>query len=140
MVDSTTCMVEIETYVVVHGCGVMINPVIVDGQILYGTAQEIGSAFFEKLRFDEAGQPLVTTFMDCLIPTTMEIPPIEIHHMESRSSLNPLGVKGAGEGGAIPAATAFCGDVEDVREPLGACVRARPLDPPTVLAMIEGRE
>ena len=138
VVDSATGMVEIEKYVVVHDCGVMINPAIVDGQILGGTAQGIGSAFYEKLRFDEAGQPLVTTFMDYLIPTAMEIPPIEIHHMESRSSLNPLGVKGVGEGGAIPAAAAFTGAVEDALEPFGACIRAHPLDPPTVLAMIEG--
>ena len=137
-VDVATGMVEIETYVVVHDCGVMINPAIVDGQILGGTAQGIGGAFYEKLRFDEAGQPLVTTFMDYLIPTAMEIPPIEIHHMESRSSLNPLGVKGVGEGGAIPAAAAFCGAVEDALAPFGATVRAHPLDPPAVLAMIEG--
>ena len=139
VVDSATGMVEIEKYVVVHDCGVMINPAIVDGQILGGTAQGIGSAFYEKLRFDEAGQPLVTTFMDYLIPTAMEIPPIEIHHMESRSNLNPLGVKGVGEGGAIPAAAALAGAVEDALEPFGACIRAHPLDPPTVLAMIEGR-
>ena len=138
VVDSATGMVEIEKYVVVHDCGVMINPAIVDGQILGGTAQGIGGAFYEKLRFDAQGQPLVTTFMDYLIPTAMEIPPIEIHHMESRSSLNPLGVKGVGEGGAIPAAAAFAGAVEDALAPFGATVTAHPLDPPTVLAMIEG--
>ncbi len=138
VVDAATGMVEIERYVVVHDCGVMINPTIVDGQILGGTAQGIGGAFYEKLRFDEAGQPLVTTFMDYLIPTAMEIPPIEIHHMESRCSLNPLGVKGVGEGGAIPAASAFCGAIEDALEPFGATVRHAPLDPPAVLAMIEG--
>ena len=70
----------------------------------------------------------------------MEIPPIEIHHMESRSSLRPLGVKGVGEGGAIPAAAAFCGAVEVALKPFAATVRAHPLDPPAVLAMIEGRE
>ena len=139
VVDAATGMVEIERYVVVHDCGVMINPTIVDGQILGGTAQGIGGAFYEKLRFDEAGQPLVTTFMDYLIPTAMEIPPIEIHHMESRCSLNPLGVKGVGEGGAIPAAAALCGAVEDALAPFGAVVRAHPLDPPAILAMIEGR-
>ncbi len=138
-VDTATGMVEIERYVVVHDCGVMINPTIVDGQILGGTAQGIGGAFYEKLRFDEAGQPLVTTFMDYLIPTAMEIPPIEIHHMESRCSLNPLGVKGVGEGGAIPAAAALCGAVEDALAPFGATIRAHPLDPPAILAMIEGR-
>ena len=139
VVDTATGMVEFETYVVVHDCGVMINPTIVEGQILGGTAQGIGGAFYEKLRFDEAGQPLVTTFMDYLIPTAMEIPPIEIHHMESRCSLNPLGVKGVGEGGAIPAAAAFAGAVEDALAPFGATVRAVPLDPPAILAMIEGR-
>ena len=139
VVDVATGMVEIETYVVVHDCGVMINPTIVEGQILGGTAQGIGGAFYEKLRFDEDGQPLVTTFMDYLIPTAMEIPPIEIHHMESRCSLNPLGVKGVGEGGAIPAAAAFAGAVEDALEPFGVTVRAVPLDPPAILAMIEGR-
>jgi len=139
VVDIATGMVEIETYVVVHDCGVMINPTIVEGQILGGTAQGIGGAFYEKLRFDEDGQPLVTTFMDYLIPTAMEIPPIEIHHMESRSSLNPLGVKGVGEGGAIPAAAAFAGAVEDALEPFGATIRAVPLDPPAILALIEGR-
>ena len=139
VVDGATGMVEIEKYVVVHDCGVMINPSVVDGQIFGGTAQGIGGAFYEKLRFDEAGQPLVTTFMDYLIPTAMEIPPIEIHHMESRCSLNPLGVKGVGEGGTIPAAAAFAGAVEDALEPFNATIRAVPLDPPAVLAMIEGR-
>ena len=138
-VDIATGMVEIENYVVVHDCGVMINPAIVEGQVLGGTAQGIGGAFYEKLAFDEDGQLLTTTFMDYLIPTAMEIPPIEIHHMESRSSLNPLGVKGVGEGGAIPAAAAFAGAVEDALEPFGATVRAVPLDPPAVLAMIKGR-
>ena len=137
-VDVATGMVGIERYVVVHDCGAMINPTIVDGQILGGTAQGIGGAFYEKLRFDEAGQPLTTTFMDYLIPTAMEIPPIEIHHMESRCSLNPLGVKGVGEGGAIPAAAALCGAVEDALAPFGATIRAHPLDPPAVLALIEG--
>ena len=140
VVDIATGMVEIEKYVVVHDCGVMINPSIVDGQILGGTAQGIGGAFYEKLRFDEGGQPLVTTFMDYLIPTAMEIPPIEIHHMESPCSLNPLGVKGVGEGGAIPAAAAFAGAVEDRAGAL-RCHRPRrvPLDPPAILALIEGR-
>ena len=138
VVDTATGMVEIEKYVVVHDCGVMINPTIVEGQIYGGTAQGIGGAFYEKLRFDDDGQPLVTTFMDYLIPTAMEIPPIEIHHMESRSSLNPLGVKGVGEGGAIPAAAAFAGAVEDALQPFGATIRAHPLDPPTILALIEG--
>ena len=140
VVDTATGMVEIERYVVVHDCGVMINPAIVEGQILGGTAQGIGGAFYEKLRFDEAGQPLVTTFMDYLIPTAMEIPPIEIHHMESRSSLNPLGVKGVGEGGAIPAAAAFAGAVEDALEPFGVTIRSHPLDLPAILALIDGHD
>jgi carbon-monoxide dehydrogenase large subunit len=139
-VDIGTGMVDIEKYVVVHDCGVMINPTIVEGQVLGGTAQGIGGAFYEKLIFDDDGQLLTTTFMDYLIPTAMEIPPIEIHHMESRSSTNPLGVKGVGEGGAIPVAAAFAGAIEDALEPFGARVRAVPLNPPAILAMIEGIE
>ena len=96
VVDVATGMVEIETYVVVHDCGVMINPTIVEGQILGGTAQGIGGAFYEKLRFDEDGQPLVTTFMDYLIPTAMEIPPIEIITWRAAAASTPWASKGWG--------------------------------------------
>ena len=79
------------------------NPTIVEGQILGGVAQGIGGALYEKIVYDEAGQPLTTTYMDFLMPTAMEIPEIEIVHLETPSPLNPLGIKGAGEAGAIAA-------------------------------------
>ncbi len=138
-VDIETGMVKIERYVVVHDCGVMINPMIVEGQILGATAQGIGGTFYEKLVFDEAGQLLTTTFMDYLIPTAMEIPPIEIHHLNHPSSLNPLGVKGVGEGGVMPVAPAFALAVEDALKPYGAHINAVPFGPPDVLALIERR-
>ena len=103
-----------------------------------------GRAFYEKLRFDEAGQPLVTTFMDCLIPTTMEIPPIEIHNMESRSSLNPVGRQGRGRGRRDPGAIHGRCPLRRRRGRAGTPRRVRPRPPPrshlTVLAMIEGEE
>jgi len=139
-VDIETGMVRIERYVVVHDCGVAINPMIVDGQVLGATAQGIGGTFYEKLHFDEAGQLLTTTFMDYLIPTAMEIPHIELHHLNRRSSLNPLGVKGIGEGGVMPVAPAFALAVEDALKPWGAHISAVPFGPPEVLAMIEGRQ
>jgi carbon-monoxide dehydrogenase large subunit len=138
-VDVETGMVRIERYVVVHDCGTMINPLIVEGQILGATAQGIGGTFYERLVFDEAGQLITTTFMDYLIPTAMEIPPIEIHHLDHPSSLNPLGVKGVGEGGVMPVAPAFAAAVEDALKPYGGHINAVPFGPPDVLAMVEGR-
>jgi CO/xanthine dehydrogenase Mo-binding subunit len=136
-VDIETGMIRIERYVVVHDCGMMINPTIVEGQILGAVAQGIGGTFYERLVFDEAGQLLTTTFMDYLIPTAMEVPPIEIRHLDKPSSLNPLGVKGVGEGGVMPVAPAFAAAVEDALAPFGARINAVPFGPPDVLAMIE---
>ena len=138
-VDIETGMVKIERYVVVHDCGVMINPMIVEGQILGATAQGLGGTFYEKLVFDDAGQLLTTTFMDYLIPTAMEIPHIEIHHLDRPSSLNPLGVKGVGEGGVMPVAPAFALAVEDALKASGGHINAVPFGPPDVLALIEKR-
>ena len=138
-VDIETGMVKIERYVVVHDCGVMINPMIVEGQILGAIAQGLGGTFYEKLVFDDAGQLLTTTFMDYLIPTAMEIPHIEIHHLDRPSSLNPLGVKGVGEGGVMPVAPAFALAVEDALKASGGHINAVPFGPPDVLALIEKR-
>jgi CO/xanthine dehydrogenase Mo-binding subunit len=131
--------IGIERYVVVHDCGVMINPAIVDGQVPGATAQGIGGAFHEKLHFDDAGQLLTTTFVDYLIPTAMEIPHIELHHVSHPSSLNPLGVKSVGESGVMPVAPALAAAVEDALRPFGAKINAVPFGPPDVLAAIERR-
>lgn len=112
-VDPDTMDVEIQRYVVVHDCGKVINPLILDGQVHGGVAQGIGNAFYEELVYDENGQLLNASFMDYLLPTSEEMPPIEVGHEETPSPLNPLGVKGAGEAGAIPVGPAFVQAVED---------------------------
>jgi CO/xanthine dehydrogenase Mo-binding subunit len=112
-VDEATSQVEILRYVVVHDCGTVINPMIVDGQIHGGVALGIGNAFYEELVFDEFGGAGNASFMDYLLPTATDVPPIETAHLETPSPLNPLGTKGVGEAGAIPVAAAFAQAVEN---------------------------
>ncbi|MDW8060500.1 MAG: aerobic carbon-monoxide dehydrogenase large subunit [Thermomicrobium sp.] len=114
---------------VVHDCGKMINPLVVEGQVHGGIAQGIGGAFYEKLHYDENGQLLNASFMDFLMPTTMEIPRMEIAHQETPSPLNPLGVKGVGEAGAIPMPAVVAAAVEDALRPFGVRITRMPLDP-----------
>ncbi|MFQ5421820.1 MAG: molybdopterin cofactor-binding domain-containing protein, partial [Anaerolineae bacterium] len=106
-VDPETMLVDIKKYVVVHDCGEVINPLILDGQIHGGVAQGIGNAFYEKIAYDEQGQLLTGSFMDYLLPTSLDMPPIEIGHETTPSPMNPMGIKGAGEAGAIPTAPLF---------------------------------
>ena len=116
-------------YVVVHDCGRVINPLILEGQIQGGVAQGIGNAFYEQLVFDENGQLLNASFMDYLLPTALDVPRIEIGHVETPSPLNPLGIKGAGEAGAIPAAALFAQAVEDALRVPGLEILEIPLGP-----------
>ena len=115
-VDPETMMAEIKKYVVVHDCGTMINPLVVEGQIHGGVAQGIGNAFFEQLVFDEQGQILNATLADYLIPTSLDIPELIVDHRETPSTLNPLGIKGVGEAGAIPVGPLFAQALEDALE------------------------
>ena len=117
--DPGTMDVKILNYVVVHDCGEVINPLILDGQIHGGVAQGIGNAFYEQLHYDSNGQLLNASFMDFLIPTANEIPHMITAHQVTPSPLNPLGVKGAGEAGAIPVAALFAQAVEDALESAG---------------------
>src|SRR6266849_561924 len=128
-VDPDTGMLNILKYVVVHDCGRVINPMILEGQIRGGVAQGIGGAFYERLVYDESGQLLTQTFMDYLLPTAMEIPPIEIAHLESPSPLNPLGVKGAGEAGVIPVIALFAQAIDDALSDFGIRITEMPLSP-----------
>ncbi len=128
-VDPDTMLVEIKRYVVVHDCGAVINPLILDGQIHGGVAQGIGNAFYEELAFDENGQLLNASFMDYLLPTATDVPPIEIGHVETPSPLNPLGVKGAGEAGAIPTGALFAQVVEDALTDFNLEILEIPLSP-----------
>jgi len=112
-VDPETAQVEIKRYVVVHDCGRVINPMIVDGQIHGGVAHGIGNAFYEQLVYDEEGQLLNASFMDYLLPTATDVPHVETAHRETPSPLNPIGAKGVGEAGAIPTGALFAQAVED---------------------------
>ncbi len=140
-VDIATGDVKILRYVVQHDCGTVVNPTVVEGQIHGGVAQGIGGALYERIVYDDQGQPLAATFMDFLLPTTMEIPEIEIIHTETPSPLNPLGIKGVGEAGAIPVPALIAEAVDDALAPFGVRVREMPLNPSRVLELVaEGRE
>jgi CO/xanthine dehydrogenase Mo-binding subunit len=128
-VDPETMDVDIQKYVVVHDSGRVINPLIVDGQIHGGVAQGVGNAFYERVVYDEHGQLLSGTFMDYLLPTSLDVPPIEVGHRETPSPLNPLGIKGAGEAGAIPTGPLFVQALEDALQLEGLEIREIPLSP-----------
>jgi CO/xanthine dehydrogenase Mo-binding subunit len=112
-VDAETMGLEIRKYVVVHDCGAVINPLVLAGQIRGGTAQGIGNAYYERLAFDENGQLLTITLADYLLPTALDVPDLTLAHTVTPSPLNPLGVKGAGEAGAIPVGPLFAQALED---------------------------
>lgn len=113
-IDPETGKLHILRYVIVHDCGPMINPLIVEGQIHGGLSNGLGGAVYEEIVHDESGQPLATTFSDYLIPSATEMPEkIEIYHLETPSPLNPLGVKGVGEAGVIPVAAVIASAVQD---------------------------
>ncbi len=112
-VDPDTMMIEIKRYVVVHDCGTVINPMIVNGQIHGGVAQGIGNGYYEQLVFDDTGQLLNASLADYLIPTALDVPRIEVAHTVTGSPLNPLGIKGVGEAGAIPVGAVMAQAIED---------------------------
>jgi carbon-monoxide dehydrogenase large subunit len=139
-VDPETGFVELLRYVVVHDCGREINPMVVDGQIRGGVAQGIGGALLEEVVYDEEGQLLNGTLADYLVPTAEEVPPVELERRETPSRLNPLGVRGVGEGGAIAPPAAIANAVEDALSRRGggqprAIVRRTPLTPPYVRSL-----
>ena len=112
--DPETAEITILKYAVVHDCGHLINPMIVEGQIHGGVAQGVGGALYERMAYDESGQLLNASFMDFLMPYVTEVPDgIDIDHLETPSPLNPLGIKGAGEAGVIPSAAVFAAAIED---------------------------
>jgi carbon-monoxide dehydrogenase large subunit len=135
-VDVETGDVRFLRYVVVHDCGVLVNPMVVDGQIQGGIAQGVGGALFERIVYDDTGQLLMASFMDFLIPTSADVPAPLIDHLETPSPLNPLGIKGVGEAGAIPVPAVVAEAVDDALSPLGVRVTEMPLDPARLLDLI----
>jgi carbon-monoxide dehydrogenase large subunit len=128
-VDVETGLIRFLRYVVVHDCGPVINPLILDGQVRGGVAQGIGNAFYEKLVYDEQGQLLTQTFMDYLLPTVAEVPAVEVGHVETPSPLNPLGIKGAGEAGVIPVPALVASALDDALSEEGVRILVMPLSP-----------
>ena len=135
-VDPATGFVKIIRYLVVEDCGRMINPMIVEGQIAGGVAQGIGHALFEHHIYDENGQIMTTSFMDYLIPTAADVPPIEFSHIETPCPISVGGIKGMGEGGAIAPPPAIANAICDALSPFGwRTIDQLPMSPEVVHAL-----
>src|SRR5271165_2920840 len=128
-VDRETGRIAIENYAVAHDCGVVVNPMLVEGQIMGGAAQGLGGILFEGIAYDAAGQLLSGSLMDYALPTAGDVPAFQILHQHSPSPLNPLGVKGVGEGGAVAPPAAIANAVCDALAPFGVEVKATPINP-----------
>ncbi len=126
-VDPETGVVTVLRYIAVHDCGRAIHPGMVDGQVIGGVVHGISSALYEWMRYDSEGQPLTCTYADYFLSTAEVTPRIEVHHMESPTPLNPLGVKGVGEGGTIGAMAVMASAVEDALHPYGVVIRDLPV-------------
>lgn len=126
-VDIATGKTTILNYVVVHDCGKVLNPLVVDGQILGGLLQGIGGALLELLTFDPAGQPTTTSYLNFRLPTIDDLPPLILDETQTPSPWNPLGIKGTGEAGIIPVVAAIAEAIEDALQPLGIAVTRMPM-------------
>ncbi|MGB3351278.1 MAG: xanthine dehydrogenase family protein molybdopterin-binding subunit [Mycobacterium sp.] len=141
-----TCEVDVETgqvtltrYIVSEDVGPMINPNVVEGQVAGGTVQGIGGALLEHLAYDDAGNPVASTFVDYLLPTATEVPSIEFGHVEIPGP-GIGGYKGAGEGGAIGSPPAVINAINDALAPLGVTVTQLPASPAAIVALLEGKD
>jgi carbon-monoxide dehydrogenase large subunit len=134
-VDVATGSVNLLRHIVSENCGGMINPNVVEGQIAGGTVQGIAGALFEHLAYDDAGNPIASTFMDYLVPTVMEVPLIEYAHFDTPGP-GPGGYKGVGEGGVLGAVPAVVNAVADALSPFGVTITRLPLSPAAILELI----
>ena len=135
-VDRETGEVRILRYVALQDSGTLVNPMIVDGQVHGGIVHGIGNALLEWMGYDEAGQPVTTNFAEYLLPTAPALPMIETRYMETPSPLNPLGAKGAGEVGTIPAAAAVISAIEDALAPFGVRITQSPVTPARLVELM----
>ncbi|QXG76511.1 xanthine dehydrogenase family protein molybdopterin-binding subunit [Modestobacter sp. L9-4] len=125
-IDPATWEIDVVQYAVVHDCGNVVNPMIVEGQVQGGVAQGVGGALYERMAYDRDGQLQNASFMDFLMPYASEVPDVDIDHQETPSPLNPLGIKGAGEAGVIPGSAAIASAIEDA---VGRRIAAMPISP-----------
>jgi aerobic carbon-monoxide dehydrogenase large subunit len=135
-VDIELCKVTLTKYTALQDVGVRVNPMIVEGQIVGGIVHGIGNALFEKMIYNDDGQPLTTTFADYLLPTAPEVPHITTLYQETPSPLNPLGVKGVGEVGTIPVTAAVISAIEDALRPLNIHITETPILPERLFTLI----
>jgi carbon-monoxide dehydrogenase large subunit len=134
--DPETGAVRLLRYIVVHDSGRIINPLIVDGQVLGAVAHGIGATLTEWMHYDAHGQPQTMNYGDYLLPATDTVPPIEVVHMESPTPLNPLGVKGAAESGTIAAPAVIASAIDDALRPFNVRVRDLPVTPERLHALV----
>jgi CO/xanthine dehydrogenase Mo-binding subunit len=125
-IDPATWEIDVVDYAVVHDCGNIVNPMIVEGQVHGGVAQGVGGALYERMAYDRDGQLQNASFMDFLMPYASEVPDVRIDHQQTPSPLNPLGLKGAGEAGVIPGTAAIASAIEDAT---GRRIAAMPISP-----------
>ena len=135
-VDPGTGGVKLLNYVALQDSGILINPMLVEGQVRGGVAHGIGNAMLEWMGYDAVGQPLTTSFADYLLPSATEVPAIETLFRETPSPLNPLGAKGAGEVSTIPAAAAVISAIENALEPFGVYIAQTPVTPQKLVELI----
>ena len=137
-VDPETMEAKIERYVIVHDCGTVINPMILEGQVHGGVSMGIGNSFYEQLIYDDNGQLLTASFMDYLVPQASDMPPkIETGHVVSPSPLNPLGMKGVGEAGAIPTPACFVQALENALVDCNLQITEAPLSPSRLYELVK---
>ncbi|HXO89304.1 MAG TPA: xanthine dehydrogenase family protein molybdopterin-binding subunit [Stellaceae bacterium] len=136
-VDPETGFIELLDFAVAEDCGTMVNPMIVEGQIRGGVVQGIGTALYEEIPYDEAGQPLAGTLADYLLPGAAELPAIKIGHLHTPAAATEYGMKGMGEGGAVAPPAAIANAVRDALAGIGAEVNETPITPRRVLAALQ---
>jgi 2-furoyl-CoA dehydrogenase large subunit len=135
--DGGTGGISVLRYVVAHDVGRELNPRIVEGMVHGATVHGLGAALLEEFRYDASGQLLARTFMDYLKPTAAEAPDIEVARLETPSPFTALGLKGVGEGGAIPAPAAVANAVEDALAPFGVTIRSLPITPERIVSWLD---
>lgn len=139
-VEADTCAVRILKYAVVNDSGRVINPMIVEGQIVGGVVHAIGNALFEWMGYDDSAQPVTTNFADYLLATATEVPNVEVKFAEYPSPLNPLGVKGVGETGCVPAAAAIISAIEHALSPFDVRIAEYPVTPASLFKLLKARQ
>jgi CO/xanthine dehydrogenase Mo-binding subunit len=139
-VDPETMMIDIKRYVTVEDCGTVLNPLILAGQIHGGVALGIANSFYEQLIYDENGQLLNASLADYLVPSATEIPRMELGHEETKSPLNPIGSKGAGEAGTIPVPALFAQALDDALADYGLEILEMPMSPNKMFELLRNRD